>query len=190
MKHAAQKSELRDSITGFTIIELMLGLALAAIVFSLAVPSVNSMMLNNHLTNQANDIIASQLYARSEALKRVKRVTVCKSANGASCTSSGGWQQGWIIFVDDDNDAAKDGGEELLRVFSALKSGRTLNGSTNVSNYVSYVSSGQIKLANGSFQSGSLVLCDDRGASYARVIQIDATGRSGINDASVDSCTP
>ena len=183
MKEVAQK--------GFTIVELIIGLSVAAILLSLAVPSFSTLVMNNRITTQANEFISSLALARSQALKRVSRVTVCGSADGASCAGSGGWQQGWIVFADDDNDAAVDGGEEILRVYSALEGGNTLVGNTNVANYISYVASGSTRLTGGAFQTGTLVLCDSRGAGpHARAINVSVTGRSRVEDTSPVTCTP
>ena len=84
---------------GFTIVELMVSLAVLAILLALAVPSFTNATLGSRLAGYANDLLASTQIARSEAIKRNAPVTLCASSNGTTCASSGGWQQGWIVLV-------------------------------------------------------------------------------------------
>jgi type IV fimbrial biogenesis protein FimT len=83
---------------GFTIIELMVALAVLAILVTLAVPNFNDATLSARLNGFANSLVAGAQVARSEAIKRNADITLCKSANGTTCAGSGGWQQGWIIL--------------------------------------------------------------------------------------------
>lgn len=84
--------------SGFTLIELLVVIALIAILASLAGPSFNDLILKNRLSSMASDFVGSTQLARSEAIKRNVTVTLCQSANGTSCATSGGWQQGWIVL--------------------------------------------------------------------------------------------
>lgn len=83
---------------GFTLIELMVTIAVIAILTMVAVPSFSAAMLSNKLAGYANNFVASALLARSEAIKRNVAVTLCRSADLSTCASSGGWQQGWIVM--------------------------------------------------------------------------------------------
>ena len=176
--------------TGFSLTELITASAIAAILLSLAIPNLTTLTMNKRINAQANDFISTLVLARSQALKRVSRVTVCISANGIACIGTGGWEQGWIVFVDDNNNAQVNGGEEILQINSTLEGGNTLRGSSNVDTYISYVASGVTKLTGGGFQAGTLVLCDDRGSGVnARTINISVTGRSRMEESAV-TCAP
>lgn len=85
---------------GFTLIELIVTMVIFSIVIAMAAPSFNGMIANNRSTSLASELTAAVNFARSEAIKRVKRVTICPSSNGTSCLASSDWAKGWLVFVD------------------------------------------------------------------------------------------
>lgn len=90
---------VRQTEAGFTMIEAMIAIALMAVLLTIAVPSFNNAALGSQLRASANDLAAAAFMARSEAIKRNRVVTLCISADGATCSTSGGWEQGWAIVV-------------------------------------------------------------------------------------------
>jgi len=88
-----------------------MGIAVLAILTTLAVPAFTQLLQNNRLDAQANEMVASFQFARSEALKRGVRVQVCPSANGTSC--GGGWNDGRIAVANPGDD------QEVLRVWAS-----------------------------------------------------------------------
>lgn len=94
---------------GFTMIELMVTVAVLGILLAVGVPSFNSFMVNSRTSALANDITSAVNLARSEAVKRATPVTVCPSSNGTTC--AGAWADGWMTRV--------DGTNEVLRVWRA-----------------------------------------------------------------------
>lgn len=175
---------------GLTLIELMVTIAIAAILAGLAAPSFRELMASNQLKSHASALLSSLLLARSEALKRNGRVVLCKSASGMACTQDGGWEQGWIIFADANNNAALDAGETVIQRTAALSSGWRLTGNDNILNYVSYSGVGSAKLTSGGFQAGTFTLCQlSTSGGKARDIVISATGRPTIKQTTVASCT-
>ena len=108
---------------GFTLIELIVTVALAAILLTIGVPSFQEMMRNNRAATHANEILTGLNFARSEAGKRGRDVSICP-ATGCGETN---WSEGWIVFADLNNNGAADAGE-ILRVWEALSGNPTFTG--------------------------------------------------------------
>ncbi|HSC67495.1 MAG TPA: GspH/FimT family pseudopilin [Cellvibrio sp.] len=85
---------------GFTLIELMITLAVAAIVLGIAVPSFNSTILDSRSAALGSELTVAVNFARAEAVKRATRVSICPSSDGAACLTSGDWAKGWLVFTD------------------------------------------------------------------------------------------
>jgi len=176
---------------GFTLIELMIALGLAAIVLTLGVPSFRAMTQENRMVTQLNDLTADLSLARSEAIKRGASVTVCRrdvnddgaddvAANGDQCAATAAgtvpWNSGWIAFLDVnrnsrlDNDADEDSDDEIvLRVGSPVTDGSTL-----------VFARDRIRFDPRGFATGfagTFIYCDSRGDGDARGRVLSNTGR-------------
>lgn len=110
---------------GFTLIELMITLLLAAIIMSLAVPGFRDLVQNNRAATQSNELVAALALARSEAVKRGVNVMLCPSSDQATCTG-GDWQDGWIVVLENPP------GANPLRAWPRLAGGATLTGPADV----------------------------------------------------------
>lgn len=177
---------------GFTLVELLVTVAILGILLAVGIPSFQGLILNSRMTTQANEFLTILNYTRSEAIKRNTRVTVCKSSNGTTCAISASteatasWRTGWIVFVDGGTAGILDGGDSILRVQGALSGGGDLMGNANVINYVSYVANGHSQLANGGMQGGTFSLCSSVATGSSRnIVLTDSTGR-----VRVDKITP
>ena len=93
-------SSVRPDSAGFTLVELMIALAVLAVLLALAVPNFNDASLSARLNGFANSLVAAAQVARSEAIKRNSTITLCASSDGATCAGSGGWEQGWVVLTD------------------------------------------------------------------------------------------
>lgn len=107
----------RGASRGFTLVELMVTVAVLAILIAIATPSFTSVINNNRLAGHANELVASLQLARMEAVRRNARTVVCRSDNGSSCAAGTQWN-GWITFVDVNRNGTAEAGE-LLRVGTA-----------------------------------------------------------------------
>ncbi len=101
---------------GVTLVELIFTLAIAAIVLSIAVPSLSSLIANIQMTAAVNNFVGNLHFARNEAVKQFQKVVICPTSDGTSCLDSIEWHQGLMIFVKsigEGND--RDGDEPILR---------------------------------------------------------------------------
>ena len=179
----------RRASRGLTLVELLVVLAIAGILLGTAVPSFRGLIRSMKLTDAANDLFASLVLARSEAAKRHSRVTVCKSADGNTCNRSGGWEQGWIVFDDPNDNGVREWTEAIVQRVDPLPADMRLSGNLNVAKYISYAPTGDTKMASGAFQAGTITLCNaSSGGEDARQIVLSAAGRPRTQRARVASC--
>ena len=179
----------KSGCAGFTLIELLVVVALMVILQSLAAPAFSAMVKSMRLTTATNSLFSSLLLARSEAIKRNSRAVVCKSATGNACITSGGWEQGWIVFHDANNNAALDAGEDLVSREQALPQPIRLTGNDPVVSYVSYTPMGRTNYTSGGFQAGTLTVCTQSATSVAaREIKISISGRPRTLKTTVAQC--
>lgn len=98
---------------GFSLIELMVTVAVLAILAAVAAPSMIAFVNANRLNGTTGEMTASLQLARSEAIRRNARVTVCSSSNGTTCSGSSDWSR-WIVIGQDnvsgDTDVIRDQG--------------------------------------------------------------------------------
>ncbi|HIM05966.1 MAG TPA: type-4 fimbrial pilin related signal peptide protein [Gammaproteobacteria bacterium] len=171
---------------------MLVTLAIVAIVAVIAAPSLQNFVLNNRIRSQTAALTSSLAFARTEAITRSTRVVTCPGT--ASGCSGAQWEDGWLVFVDTNNDAVLDVEEIQLEVHVALDGNNTLRRPTEIldttspHDYVSFDYDGR------AHQTGTFVLCDQRGwGSDARAIEVLPTGRSRnliATDSSVSSCKP
>lgn len=195
---SARRLALRDEMTnerfrkGFTLIELLVVLAIAAILLGLALPNFQTFILNNRMASYSNNLLAAFQVARSEAIKRGARVSICKSSDPMSaapgCTAGGTWAQGWIVFVDGSASGVVDGSDIVLQTFGALAGSSTVTASADAANFVTYQANGQTTLAAGSEVSFSLCPGSSVAGVSGRGVSISASGRAAIGEP-VDACS-
>jgi type IV fimbrial biogenesis protein FimT len=175
-------------VKGFTLIELMITIAIAAILAGLAAPAFQGVIANNRLKSHSSAIYSALLLARSEAIKRNTSVALCKSIDGAACVSTGGWQQGWIVFHDANGDGVHQVAETIVQRATGLSGDfsvdSTVSGSSTAVHQVSFASSGSI------VQPLALTfsICNRAGAGPARIIGLLITGRARMESTTVSTC--
>jgi type IV fimbrial biogenesis protein FimT len=177
---------LATLMRGFTLIELMVTIGILAVLLTIAIPSFTSTIINYRLTSISNTFVASAQLARSEAIKRNGRVTMCKSADGAACVSTGGWEQGWILFHDIDNDAVKDAAEVIIKTESALPANYV---TTTGDHYISFTANGGSELTSGAAQATTVTLCSQtEPVGPAKQIVMNFVGRVRIQKYTATTC--
>lgn len=175
---------------GFTLIELMVTVAVMAALLPIAFTGLGDAMTSIKLTSASNMLLSHIHHARSEAIKRNSRVVLCKSSDGASCAQTGGWEQGWIIFHDANNNGAREEAEIIIQREAALTGELKFTGNLNVARYLSFAPSGATRMVGGGYQLGTLTLCrQSTEAGEARQITFNAAGRARVQRVTIDSCT-
>ncbi len=103
-------------VRGLTLIELLVALAVLAVLLAAGVPAFSALAAGNRAAAAVNAVATDLAYARGEAVRRNRNVVLCPSADGAACDASGWrWDGGWIVFADLDRDRERGPGEPLLR---------------------------------------------------------------------------
>jgi type IV fimbrial biogenesis protein FimT len=156
---------------GFTLVEILVVIAVAAVLIAIAMPGMSSFIRNQRAASAAGSLVASLSLARSEAIKEdaaAAGVTVCASSNGASCDPAGVWANGWIVLP------PAVLGVIPLQVVGALPAGLTLTATPAVPS-VSFLSTGQAAALGAPFVA--FKLCDPRGAAFAREVEVSLGGQ-------------
>lgn len=174
---------------GFTLIELVMTVAVLAILIAIAAPSVRDLMMNTRLTSQTNDLLTDLAAARSEAVKREVQVGICTSDTGTSCTTTA-WDLGWIVFIDADKNGQPDSGTLPIRRMVAFDGKNTLvrtdnPGPGNSTNVIAYSPTGR---AAGVSAGGAVFqLRDPR--TCGRNITVALIGRASTVKVTSSSCS-
>lgn len=145
---------MKNRISGFTLVEMMVTVAVLAILVTVAIPNYQAFVLSSRMTAQANDFLAALQLARSEAVKR--NAPVRMRANG------GDWASGWEIV---------DAGDNVLRVHPALEGGSSLGGDVTTITFQS----------NGQAGATTFNLCNpDTSIAPGRDIEVGVSGRASV----------
>lgn len=158
---------------GVTLLELMISVAILAIVSTIAVPGFSSLRHNAERTTAVNNFIHALYLARSEAIKRGAVVSLCKSGDGLTCMNRAPeWSTGWMVFVNDDRDEPpeRDADESILAVYQGWPAGH-ITSNRNAYSFRPYIQA---------VVNGTLLFCDPRGSAQARAIIISHTGRPRV----------
>lgn len=99
--------------SGFTLIEMMVTIAVVAILAALALPSFQQSLRSNRAATATNEMVGALSLARSEAIRNGRGGAICASSNGVAC--AGSWSDGWLVWADTDGNSALDAGEAVLR---------------------------------------------------------------------------
>ncbi|PID61067.1 MAG: hypothetical protein CSB44_08340 [Gammaproteobacteria bacterium] len=174
-----------DSVTrrqsGFSMIELFMVLAIAAILLGLGLPSLRGMLAGSGVTAATNELVFSLQHARSEAVKRAGFVRFCPSANALAetpaCSDGGDYADGWIVFADAAGNGSFDSGADtLLRQQGDLGGAITMTADAVFSNGVLFTGTGTSTNGAGVPLAGGVEV-DYASGEQKRKVKIAANGR-------------
>lgn len=167
---------------GFTLIELLVVVAMVALLLSLAAPSFNTIRLNQKLASASNELYASVLQARNEALNLNRRVTV-------SPLTGTDWKTGWRIYVDMDADGAYDASstDRLLLETAPVDASFTLTGYLGGATPNSFTFDSRGFLRGG---AGSRIVFSSSQTGREKQVIVFVTGRARLCDPKLNTtCT-
>lgn len=168
---------------GFTLTETLAVLAVAGIGLSLAAPGLRSISAGNERAAAVNALVSTMHLARSEAVTRNARVAICASEDGERCGKEH-WEQGWIAWLDDDADGARNAAEALIDRVPGVP-GLELS-SAQFERAFSYRPNGRAMGASPEESTGEFTFCEPGAATAARVVIVRATGLPALSDKSRD----
>jgi prepilin-type N-terminal cleavage/methylation domain-containing protein len=167
---------------GLTLTELLLVLALVALLAMLAAPAFNRLLQANRVRTEVSRLMVAINLVRSEALRRNVPVTMCPSPLAATgeAVCSGIYAGGWMIFSDVDRNRELDGRDRLIRSFAGLPRGFTLTnraGTRNADEPITYLPDGT------SGRNRTLLVCAPPGAAVAsRSVVMNIVGRPRVTE--------
>lgn len=173
---------------GFTLLELVIIVAILAITAGFAGPAMTTMIADSRISSGANDFVAALQFAKTEAAARISTVSICMKNDSNKCDAGQDWRTGWVVFVDDNADGTRDDNEEVLLVHEALNQKITFRNADQVKSNIIYQPSGTTSITAAQV----LMVCDDRGfIDAARGVLVTITGRGSVMkaaDSGVNSC--
>ena len=180
----------RKTHHGFTLYELLTTVLIVGVILAFGIPNLRAFTQNSRMTSTANDLLATFHLARSESSRAKTNITICASSNSmaAAANCGGTWDQGYIVFVDEDGDVDRDNAKEsVLRANPAIADGVSF-AVENDAAYFSYSSTGLGRQGvDGKTEMSRVVMCDERGnviaaggSSAARLFIVTPLGRATI----------
>lgn len=159
---------------GVTLLEMMITLAILAIVLTVVAPSMQDFLIKNRITGEINEVSGIIQYARHLAIDEQTNITVCPSSNFETCGTD--WNQAKIVFIDTDADGARGSDEDLLVTTAKASDSTTATGPS---------ASIQFQDSGAASQSFTYQICPlNKDASFARAISVSLQGRVKISSDS------
>lgn len=166
---------------GFTLLELLITLCIAAILLAIGIPSFSNQIQSAHVRTSAHTMLESVNHARTLAITHGKRATL---------RHLGSWEQGWEVFIDANDNGMRDDGETVIQQHGPLAS-VSIVGNQPLKQYVSFIASGESryvgKANGGAFQAGTFTVCPTvPGAGYELVLA--RSGRLRMDKLTEEEC--
>jgi prepilin-type N-terminal cleavage/methylation domain-containing protein len=155
------------SLSGFTLIEMLVAIGIASILAAIAIPAFNNFVMNDRDASQINSLAMSFNYARSEAVKlnTPVGVQVCPSSDAQTCNGPGSWSSGWVVL-----DMSGVPNPTVMQAVPALAVGNNITAAGGGANGVTFKSNGTV------VAPVQIKICDPRGGAFARDVEVSPVG--------------
>jgi type IV fimbrial biogenesis protein FimT len=175
----------RHAAAGFTLIELLVVVSLISVMLAITLPSFRSIVERNRISSQINSFVGDMQFARSEAIKRGRPVSICPSSNGTSCLTANTWHSGWIVFTDDNGSCTMETGDTAVRYRKAWGGTDTFAATSSTSTCFSYNRDGFANVTAATVVMHTTPVNN----SATRCVEISRVGRSTVQAKGAGSCT-
>lgn len=171
---------MKNRQQAFTLVELMVTLAVAIILAAVGLPLFDSMQANSRAVAVANGLSTALNMARSEAVGQGVAAAACAknspTPSDTVCGVAADWVNGWLVFQDTDRDGVVDGSEQVLKIWSSPAGGANIDASAGV---IRFSSRGELDVAAATFE----LTQDNAKGSQTRCISISAVGQIRVDRA-------
>lgn len=162
---------------GVTLVEMMITLAIAAILLTLVAPNVQSILTRNKITAELNEMSGLLRFARFTAIDQQINTIACPTTNFTACSND--WNSAKMVFIDANGNNAKDAAEPILASSQAISS---TNSVTSTANSIQFLDSGVTVAAS------TILLCPNtKDAEFARALFVTLQGRTRVSTDTDDN---
>ncbi len=166
-KTPLKRQQFRQEQRGFTLIEVLVVVAIASILVSMAVPSFNTAIQNSRMKSESNGLLGAIAYTRTEAIRRGNNVHFSRR-NGTN------WNGGFVAWIDTNNNNTWNTGEEI-RLWEPLHSSMSLSSGNGRTQFI-FKASGMVD------NDDELTLCDNRSGESGRELTLLISGLASLSE--------
>lgn len=177
--------------SGFSLLELLITLVILGIMLAMGLPAMSQMIQSSSVRKVTNDLVRDFNVARSESSDLNQNITLCRRSgstkNCVGSTSRIGWEQnGWLVFVDANQDDAPDTANEFIRV-TAPSSDATINqnatAGSSFNGAIKFTPDGTVRDSNGKASDVKFDICPLSSSVKGRTISVGGRGNIRTNIA-------
>ena len=169
-------SAFRARSGGYTLIEVLVTLAVVSIGLRVAFAGLHPLLVENRLAVRVNALAGMLQMARSEAISRNRQVVICHSTDGQTCDRVADWTDSWLVFVDENRDRQRNADESVVAFRQAPENGtRAIYRAFGSKHHLTYRPDGRTR-TNGTF-----TVCDPRYPELNRALIVTKSGRPRLS---------
>jgi type IV fimbrial biogenesis protein FimT len=167
---------------GMTLIEMMIVIAILSILLAIAVPSFSNLIIRNQMAGNISDFVGALRRAKAESSARLTSVTVCiRNGNICNVLAGAAWNDGWLVFTDNNSDGVIDINETIIYEQGALGRQVTFRGTGNAARRITFSPAGNTNLNN----QERFIMCDVNGAIREGILMTVAGHSSSLHRSDI-----